>query len=125
MISHCIFEVFIFARYLDKIEVLTINIKKSFMFASLYIYNPTRGGAKRCFSFCFVSFFVLFCRFVLVLVVVLVAFFLVVAVVALPLLLLPTGKPPKPPPGPPKPTNSKQKTKQNIRKSLFSLDPAV
>ena len=45
-----------------------------------------RGGAKRCFSFCFVSFFVLFCRFVLVLVVVLVAFPLVVKVVAKPLL---------------------------------------
>ena len=56
--------------------------------------------------------------------VVLVAFFLVVAVVALPLLLLPTGKPPKPPPGPPKPTKTKQKTKQNNKKTLFRSDPA-
>ena len=77
----------------------------------------TRGGTKRWYSFCFVSFFVSFCRFVLVLVVVLVAFFLLVAVVALPLLLLPTGKPPKPPPGPTQTYKTKRKTKRNKTKN--------
>ena len=80
-------------------------------------HTDSRGDAKRCFSFCFVSFFILFCRFLLVLVVVLVAFFLVVAVVALPLLLLPTGKPPKPPPGPTKTYKTKRKTKRNKTKN--------
>ena len=76
-----------------------------------------RGGAKRCFSFCFVSFFVLCCRFVLVLVVVLVAFPLVVKVVAKPLLRLLRTKPPKPPPGATTTYETKRTAKRNNTKN--------
>ena len=52
-----------------------------------------------------------------------VAFLLVVKVVANPLLRLLITQPPKPPPGPLKTNNTKQKTKPNNNKSLFSSDP--